>query len=273
MSSLLERQIASIEHRLVLVAPPHRSLPQGFRNATEDGFRRDDLIRQVQRLRGSIYLSDGAVRRDQLTPDGLHRTAEDESSWHLVMLDGHQEVSACAWYMEHEFPLSLSKLRVRHSPLARSLETRELLSRAVCSEITRARANGLGYAELGGWAVAPMSRCTSDVLVLALATYGLSRFLGGALGMTTATVRHGSAMMLRRLGGESLEADGATVPTYFDPRYDCDMELLRFDSRRPSAKYERAIDFLASRLSRVPVYAAHAPVAAAMLSRAAYAVA
>jgi hypothetical protein len=124
----------------------------------------------------------------------------------------------------------------------------------------RARRHGLQYAELGGWAVAREHRRTGEGLLLALAAYSLGKAFGGALGLTTATVRHASATILRRLGGASLEVDGRAVPAYYDPRYRCDMELLRFDSRQPNPKYGPIIDELKQRLATVPVIA-HTDVA------------
>jgi len=84
---------------------------------------------------------------------------------------------------------------------------------------------------------------------MALAVYGFSRRHGGALGMTTATFRHCSAVILQRLGGSRFESAGATLPPYYDPRYKCMMEMLRFDSRRPNPKYVGLIDRLRDRLA------------------------
>jgi hypothetical protein len=113
------------------------------------------------------------------------------------------------------------------------------------------------FAEVGGWAVSKTARCTSEGLVLALATYSLGRIAGGAVGLTTATVRHASSKILRRLGGSSLEAFGSTVPSYYDARYGCEMELLRFDSRRPMARYAHLIERLKDRLADACVVAGH----------------
>jgi hypothetical protein len=60
---------------------------------------------------------------------------------------------------------------------------------------------------------------------------------------------------LRRLGGAPLELDGTEIPAYHDPEYDCTMELLRFDSRRPHAKYQGLIQRLQDKLCNVPVIA------------------
>jgi hypothetical protein len=151
--------------------------------------------------------------------------------------------------------MSIQHLRLRHCPLARATEWREPLRRAVHQEIARARRDGLRYAEVGGWAVSKARRCTSEGLVLALAAYGLCRVLGGALGVTTANVTHSSSSILRRLGGSHLEFDGTPMPSYFDPTYNTRIELLRFDSRRPSSKYVSLIDQLKSRLAQVAVIA------------------
>lgn len=256
MLRLLERNIASVEKRLVLVAPPDISLPGCFTNVTADRARHKKLVREMQRLRGSVYLQDGAVRRDQLTPDGLHRTPEDDRSWHLLMLNARGEVSSCAWYMEHDETAQFENLRVRNCALARADGWRDKLWAAVESELQRARQDGLRYAEVGGWAVAKASRCTSEGLLLALAAYSLGRTMGGALGLTTATVRHSSSTILRRLGGSALVSGDSIVPAYFDPKYGCDMELLRFDSRRPSAKYGNLIELLGNKLTSVSVIAA-----------------
>jgi hypothetical protein len=250
---LLERSIRSVDQRLVLLAPPDVSISGAFKNVATDVDRHQELVRDMQRLRGGIYLNDGAVHREQLSPDGLHQTPEDEKSWHLLMLGADRRVSACAWYLEHDHNASVHHLRVRHCPLARMDGWRDRLRIAVESEMKRARYDNLQYAEVGGWAVAKQSRCTSEGLVLALAAYSLGRMLGGALGITTATVRHSSSTILRRLGGSHLEVDGTTVPPYYDPKYKCEMELLRFDSRRPNAKFAGLIDLLRHKLTHVLV--------------------
>ena len=255
MLRLLERNIASVENRLVLLAPPQAGVPAHFHNVTYDFSQHRALVREMQKLRGSVYLAEGNVRREQLTPDGLHETPEDARSWHLLMSDGRGGVSACAWYLEHENTTSIENLRIRNCPLARVDDWSDRLKTAVESEISKARRNRMRYAEVGGWAVSKHRRCTSEGLVLALAAYGLCRTLGGAIGITTANVKHSSSSILRRLGGSYLEAGGKTIPAYFDHRYNADIEILRFDSRRPAGKYAYLIDMLRHRLSNVQIVA------------------
>jgi len=255
MLTLLERTIGSLDRRLVLLAPQSR-VSTFFKNVETDSRRHRELVREMQKLRGSIYLQDGALGREQLSADGLHETDEDEQSWHLLMMDSRQRITGCAWYLEHDVSANevrLDDLRVRHCPLARMEEWRDQLKKGVETELARARREKLRYAEVGGWAVSENSRCTSEGLVLALAGYSLGRLRGGCLGITTATVRHCSSSILRRIGGAPLEADGTTVPSYYDPRYKCEMEILRFDSRNPAAKFSKLIDRLRDKLAAVPV--------------------
>jgi hypothetical protein len=258
MLKLLHRHIAAVDSRLVLLAPPTAELPAAFENVTVDAAYHGSLLRDMQRLRGGIYLRDGAVEPQQLTSDGLHQTPEDSASWHLLMLDKSGGVDACIWYREHDPATSVDALRVRHCPLAGEPASRSLLWNAVEHELAAARADGLGYAEIGGWAVSEPNRRGPEGLVLALAGYSLGRALGGALGLTTATVRHCSSTILRRLGGSDLRSGSQTVPSYYDPKYKCEMELLRFDSRRPNARYEGLVAALKDKMSSVLVLAPHA---------------
>ena len=253
MRSLLERGLATVEQRLVLVAPPGARVPAVFRHVSVDSVRHRLLVTEMQAMRGLVYLQGGYVAPEQLSAGGLHRTPEDKKSWHLLMTDANGRVSSCGWYLNHENTASFKDLRVRHCPLARLAEWRDKLSIAVESEMARARRAGVYYAELGGWAVSRERRCTSEGLMLALAGYGLSGLLGDAIGITAANVAHASSSILRRLGGEYLEVSGTTIPAYYDPVYNTTIELLRFDSRCPSAKFSGLIDLAKSSLTKVPV--------------------
>jgi hypothetical protein len=174
----------------------------------------------------------------------------------MLLLDKQQRVTACALYLEHDHnDVTFDQLRARQCPLNDEPEWRPTVEKAIETELDRARSEQLHYVELGGWAVSEESRGTAGPLALALAVYGFSRRAGGALGITTATFRHCSATILKRLGGARFEVDGVTLPPYFDPRYRCMMEMLRFDSRRPNPKYLNLIDQVRDTLSRITVVA------------------
>jgi hypothetical protein len=251
---LIESSVASIEQRLVLIAPPQASCFDRFNNVINDAARHGRFINEMQSLRGSIYLQEGSVTRSGLTADGRHQTAEDDRSWHLLMTDDDGRVRSCALFLLHENAGSIRDLRLRHCPLLEHPESRTQVTVAVESEMARARRANLRFAELGGWAISKERRGTPEALLMAVATYGLSRMLGGALGITTANVAHSSSI-LRRLGGAYLEFEGQTIPSYFDPRYNTDIDLLRFDSRAPSPKYAGLIGMVMDKLANVTVVA------------------
>jgi len=252
MLKLLERNVTNGNDHLIVLASPNAALPLPFPNIDIDPSRYESVLGDLQRLRGTVYLQDGAITQHDLTGDGRHDIAEDHKSWHLVMRDERGDVNGCIWYLEHSDP-SFDTLRVRHTPLAKNPMSAAKLRRAVELDIARARREKIGFAEVGGWAVSKNSQMT-DCLLLILGTYALSQILGGAYVMATATHRHSSAAILRRLGGVPLSSDGYEAPTYFDPHYGCEMELLRFDTRRPAPKFVRMVDLLKTGLAKLPVF-------------------
>jgi hypothetical protein len=210
-------------------------------------------------MRGRIYLADGAVRASHLTADGRHVQGSDYDSWHLLVVNGNGEVQGCARYRHLTGNVGFGDLGVRESWLARCRQWGPRLRAAVESEIVRAKCHGMAFAEVGGWALVPEKRGTIEALRIAMASYSLAQTLGGCVGITTATERHHSRSILRRIGGRSLEAGGTQLPTYYDPQYRCQMEVLRFDSRAPSALCKTWVDQLSRQLAEVPVMIAREP--------------
>jgi hypothetical protein len=153
-------------------------------------------------------------------------------------VDKNREVVGCARYMAHDNSISFPELGIVTSSLARSTEWGGHLRLAVESEIELARKRKIAYVEVGGWAISPKLRNKSEALRIALATYGLSRILGGCVGIGTVTQRHMSSSILRRIGGKALLFQGVELPSYFDPQYGCQMELLRFESAEPDPRFE-----------------------------------
>lgn len=206
----------------------------------------------MQRLRGSLYLQDGAITTSQLT-DGRHDLDIDYDSWHMLVLDADDRVCGCARYREYENDTRFSRLSVARSALARCQRWGASVASAVEAEIRLARRLHLPYVELGGWALAESIRATTEALRMALATYALARALGGGIGLSTVTQRNGSASILKRLGGRLLEEDGAEIPPYYDPEYKCEMEILRFYSWAPNPRYEIWINQIKDELRSIPV--------------------
>lgn len=243
---------------LVLLAPTATAVPDEFGHVDVDAAQHATLLAGLQRLRGSVYLRDGAIAQEQLTPDGCHVQAADDLSWHVVSVQPDGTVMACARFRVHDADAAPETLGVWSSALARSGQWSSRLRHAIESDMTLARLRRISYAEVGGWAVAEEWRRTTQAATTALGTYALAETLGGCIGITTATVRHCSSRILRKLGGRSLEFGGESLPSYFDPQYGCEMEILRFDSGAPGSKYDTQVMRLAHTLRGVPVVCAAA---------------
>jgi len=237
-----------------VVLPPARLTVFGqFRNVHVDPAAYDDLIAAMQRFRGEVYLADGAIQRGDLH-DGRHRQSIDEQSWHVLSLDSSGRICACLRHLEERHAARFEDLWVRHAALADVPELSSRFRTAVENEMSRARSHRISFGEVGGWAVAEAHRWTVEPLRVVLATYGLLQLRGGCAGVATATFRHGSSAILRRIGLSSLDYGGMELPPYFDHRYGCEMEVLRFDSRFPNPKYLEAVAEFSSALFAAPVY-------------------
>ena len=212
-------------------------LPRIFRNVETDTKRHDRLLASMQRLRGAAYVKDGAIGRDKLSADGRHALRVDEHSWHVLSVDRSGQVSSCLRFLDESNAVGFESLWIRQAGLVQCPEQGGRFRSAVEWEMARARQMRMGFGEVGGWAVAETHRRTLEPVGILLATYGLLELLGGCIGVATATFRHASSAILRKIGLSSLAAGGTELTPYFDPAYGCQMEVLRFDSRFPNSKY------------------------------------
>ncbi len=240
----------------MLLAPPSSGAPTSFNRWHEDGDRYLSLLHEMQRLRGRVYLQDGAIRESSLV-DGRHHSHLDDSSWHLLVLNAQNRVCGCARFHEHSRLAKPHELTAARSALARSAEWCDALHTALRSEVAFSASLGLPVVELGGWALGEEVRGTTEALRIALGTYAFWQMLGHAVCISTATRRHCASSILRRIGGRVLASGGIDLPSYYDPQYDCEMELLKFYSWAPNPRYTPWIDQLKDELSQISIVARH----------------
>jgi hypothetical protein len=250
---LVPSSLSSSHQQLIVLSPCASRVLGRFRNVTIDPLRYKLILADMQKMRGRVYLEDGAIAPHQLSSDGRHHSPADSESWHLLTLDQHGLVSGCVRYREHRNTVSFQDLALQHCALAACREWGVKLRAAVESDLAAARQQAISYVEVGGWALAKERRCTGEALRTALATYGLAQILGGCVGIATATVRNRSSSILRRIGGTGLEVEGEKLPSYYDPQYTCEMEIVRFTSSSPNPKYWRWIEQISANLRNVPV--------------------
>ena len=233
---------------LVILAPPDAKLDAFEGSIERSHHSHERLLAQMQQLRGRIYTEDGAISPSALSPDGRHISATDATSWHLLTMNAERKVIGCLRFRRHCATAKFQDLSLCESAMANSEIWGGKLKASVSEDLSIARKHGLQYVEVGGWALSKEIRNTTEALQSVLSIFAWSQVLGGAIGISTATERNGSASILKRLGGHSMQWDGCALPPYFDDRYQCGMEILRFDSRLPSPRYANAIQELRRRI-------------------------
>jgi hypothetical protein len=242
--------------RLMLLAPSAERIPASFRRWRVDDSRYWNLLHEMQRLRGRIYLQDGAIDESSLH-DGRHQSPLDGSSWHLLVVNAQSRICGCARFHEHSRTPVLSELNVAHCALARSPEWSGALVSALKAELALSTSLELPTVELGGWALGDEIRGTTEALRVALGTYAFWQMCGNAVCLSTATRRHCASSILRRIGGRALACEGIDLPSYYDPQYDCEMEILKFYSWAPNPRYTPWIDQMKDELSQISIVARH----------------
>ena len=219
-----------------LLAPLTWHQEHRFRDLVVDPSAHEEMIGAVQRFRGRSYLEDGALHASQLTTDGRYCQPMDKNSWQLIAQDDMGEVISCARYYPIPEPRFEATI-VSKSALANSPEWRAKVMGVVENSISRASKRGATFAELGGWCVANSVRNSAQALHTVLLMFALGEILGGTVGLSTATKRHSSSSILQRLGARRAGLNGEVLPAYFEPQFDCEMELLQFDSLHPAERY------------------------------------
>jgi hypothetical protein len=240
-------------YRFQLLAPPAMPFDRTFGRQNIDKQLYDHFLSEVQKLRGRVYLKDGAIQETELADDGRFSMAGDKQSWHFLLVDTAQKVVGAARYLVHPNTVRFEQLRVRHSALAKNPAWAEKVRAAVEHDLRAARERHHSYVEIGGWVLSETWRGTRAALEILVASYALAHLWGGCLASCAATARHGSASILRRIGGSRFQVGNETLPAYEDPQYGCEMELLRFDCRTPSIRFVPLIAQLRTKLAGLSI--------------------
>jgi hypothetical protein len=124
---------------------------------------------------------------------------------------------------------------------------------AVEVDLSSACEQKINIVEPGGWVLEEALRGTSEAILIALSAFAWARLIGACVAYVTATVKHRSSSMLRRLGAEPLYFGGEEIPKYYDRVYGCEMELLRIRSAGINHRFERRISWLHDLLLNAPV--------------------
>ena len=248
------RRAATGVRKLVMLAPKGARIPGPFRSIEEDSGKHYDLLNQVQRLRGQIMVEEDALPKSGLDLMGRHRSDLDDNAWHLVVTSGANQVQGCVRFLVHPSSVSFNRLSIRQAATAPGCKVWERRVRtAVENELAAAPRGAFSFAEIGGWVLDRELRGSIEGIRMALGIFAWGQIAGGCLGITTATVKHGSSSMLRRIGGSPVHAFGEPLPRYYDSDYNCQIEMLRFDSLKPNPAYVSLVNDVRHSLLSTPI--------------------
>jgi hypothetical protein len=235
-------------YRFQLLAPAQTTIASSIGAVTRDGDQHRSYLFSLQQLRGQVYLEDGAIQREQIDSSGRFAMHQDEDCWHFLLIGEKNEVVGCVRYLAHSPEVAFENLWVGRSPLVQDPFSGPGLRRAIEADLCWLRERNLGFAEVGGWTLHPGYRHTRAALELILGSFSWSNLVGVGIGCATATVRNNSSGILRRIGGTSYESEGLELPGYYDGRYGCFMEVLRFRFDTFDSRFQKVVEDVRLRL-------------------------
>lgn len=245
-------EISNQGRQLAILAPAPDVFPSMFERVGVNHEAHQSLMSQMQQLRGAVYLADGAIQSSDLDASGRHVMEADYHSFHLLaMIEG--QVVGCCRFFAHQPTIGFDDLAISRAPLAWDTEAGSAVKGAVTHHIESARERGYLYVEVGGWALHPTIRHSTEAVRIARMNFSLGLAMGGAVGICTATVRNHSATILQRMGGRPLSFKGVSVPAYYDSHYGCNIEVVTFDSDEVPARHAEPIHHLQAALRQTPV--------------------
>ena len=230
-----------------ILAPSSKEVPKALAPAAVSSDSHSDLLFDLQILRGNAYREYAPIAAS-LLPDGRHSQGPlDTQAWHVLMKSSAGQVVGCSRYR----PIrgGFEQLACSKSALAKSPITGPPLKAAFEQQMALAHRRGIQFGEAGAWAIAEDARCSTAAVSIALMSFALAERLGGGLGITTATTRHRSSSILRRLGGAPLGG----FPPYYEPMFGCTIEVLQFDINRLEQRFAAKLEELRHELRRTPI--------------------
>lgn len=232
-----------------ILAPSYDEVRGPLAGALYDSNSHANALFEIQVLRGSVYREYGPIAA-QLLADGRHYQTADAQSWHIVLRDSNRRIMGCSRYRPVEG--GFEQLAASQSAIAQSQRFGQKLRDTIESQISHARRSHIQFGEVGAWALRREIRCSTAAINIALMTFVLAESLGCGLGIATATTRHHSASILRRLGGTRLP----DLPAYYDPKYGCVIEILQFSSGGLDNHFADRAKKLRSEIADIPVLCA-----------------
>jgi hypothetical protein len=239
--------IATDQLHFKILAPALAGVPTRFNRTEVDARTHGELIFSVQVLRG-MALRECRQMRTPLTSDARHVQKSDYDSWHVLLLNGEEQLLGCARYRLMQG--GAESFGACQSALARSQRYGPALRSVIDGLVAGAKLRREQYGEAGGWALRPEVRGSIAAFNVALTTFALAQHLDSGVAVTTATTNNHSASILCRLGARRVP----NIPAYYDPKYGSTIEILQFHAPHP--RYAAKLEKIRSEAVDIPVICA-----------------
>ncbi len=231
--------------RFRILAPSRIETPKTLTHDVSSSDQHSKLMFDLQKLRGSVYREYAGIAAT-LLPDGRHWHKLDAESWHILLEDAEHGVVGCARYR----PIfAFDDLICSKAAVALSPETGPIFRTTFEKQVTGARRLGMHYGEASAWALSEKARCSTAAVNIALMGFALAEWLGAGICITTASTRHHASLILRRLGGKPF----AGFEPYYEPMFDCFIELLQFDTASLQPRYQVKLEEMKAELRRTQI--------------------
>lgn len=211
---------------LSLIAPASGAVPPAL--SAWRSTHHESAIADIQRFRGRIYVHDEALPLSALDSSGRHCSDLDYQSWHIVARDAEGHICGVMRMPIYPIDTPIESLLLHKTLERMEPDRRRLYTYTAQRFIDRSTARGYTHlCEAGGWAV-DKHRCDRNTgLSLAAASWMLLRCFGQGICLSTVTVKHHAADLLKRMGGFN-ELEGTPHARFHDPFFRCDIELVFF---------------------------------------------
>jgi hypothetical protein len=239
---------------LTVVAPSVAHVPEWLSNALVNDAMYQNMIDEIQRFRGNVYVHDKAIPASSLDKEGRHYSDYDYQAWHIIFRDRREDLcGAIRVGLVSCTDTDVEDLQVLRFLAKMPDDQRTPLEAAVRGFLGNCRLLQPSICEPGAWAVAEDVRKGRLAPVLAASIWSLLRVVGGASGVATATTRHGSADILKKMGGFDLILNGVPLVPFYDSYHACYMELVGFDSSYLNPRLEATVTEVQEYMGLLPI--------------------
>ena len=240
---------------LTIVAPSVTQIPEWLPNVLVNDGMYQEVIGEIQRFRGGVYVQDKAIPANALDDLGRHYSDYDYRAWHVLFRDRRQDLCGAirVGLVSYGDIEGIDHLQVLEFLSHMPSDKKAPLETAVRKFLDNCKTLVPSICEPGAWAVSADVRKGRLAPVLAASIWSLLRVVGGAAGVATATTKHGSANILKKMGGFDLFLNGMPLVPFYDSYHQCYIELIGFDSDYLNPRLEPTVAQVQDYMSTLPI--------------------